>query len=52
VAIAELFPRAVGRVENLGLVFQDFHGPAFPRLGSSQFVLTPFFCFSAFRRKR
>jgi hypothetical protein len=26
------FPRAVGRVENLFLVFQAFHGPPFPRL--------------------
>jgi hypothetical protein len=26
------FPRAVERVENLGLVFQAFHGPAFPQL--------------------
>jgi hypothetical protein len=31
VGIAERFPRAVGRVENLGLVFQAFHGPAFPQ---------------------
>ena len=50
--IAERFPRAVGRVENLGLVFQAFHGPSFPRLGCGQFVLAPFFCFSAVRRKR
>lgn len=28
----ERFPRAVGRVENLGLVFHSFHGPSFPRL--------------------
>ncbi len=26
------FPRAVERVENLGLVFHAFHGPAFPQL--------------------
>jgi hypothetical protein len=26
------FPRAVERVENLGLVFQAFHGPTFPQL--------------------
>jgi len=45
------FPRAVGRVENLLLVFQAFHGPAFPQL-SAQFVRAPFFCFSAVRRKR
>src|ERR1035437_11111367 len=25
------FPRAVERVENLGLVFHAFHGPAFPQ---------------------
>jgi hypothetical protein len=51
VGIAERFPRAVGRVENLGLVFQAFHGPSFPRL-SGQCVFAPFFCFSAVRRKR
>jgi len=47
----ERFPRAVGRVENLLLVFQAFHGPSFPRL-SVQCALAPFFCFSAVRRKR
>jgi hypothetical protein len=47
----ERFPRAVGRVENLPFGF-----PGFPRTvistASAQFVLAPFFCFSAVRRKR
>jgi hypothetical protein len=34
------FPRAVGRVENLLLVFQAFHGPAFPQRSGRLF----FFC--------
>ena len=37
VGIAERFPRAVGTEENLGLVFQAFHGPSFPRLPSVGF---------------
>jgi|KBSSwiStaDraftv2_1062776.scaffolds.fasta_scaffold74900_2 hypothetical protein len=45
------FPRAVGRVENRLLVFQAFHGPVIST-ASGQFVLAPFFCFSAVRRKR
>jgi len=32
VGIAERFPRAVGRVENLLLVFQAFHSSSFPAL--------------------
>jgi len=30
VGIAQRFPRTVGRVENLLLVFQAFHGPSLP----------------------
>ena len=33
------FPRAVERVENLGLVFHAFHGPAFPQLSFRRAVL-------------
>jgi hypothetical protein len=33
------FPRAVGRLENLPLVFQAFHGPSFPQLQVSSFWL-------------
>jgi hypothetical protein len=39
-------------VENLILVFQAFHGPSFPQLALRHWVLAPFFCFSAVRRKR
>jgi hypothetical protein len=52
VGIAQRFPRAVGRVENVGLVFQAFHGTSFPQLGPRQFALVAFLCFSAVRRKR
>jgi hypothetical protein len=34
VGIATRFPRAVGRVENLILVFHAFHGPSFQQLFS------------------
>jgi hypothetical protein len=33
VGIAERFPRAVGRVENLILVFQAFHRPVISTVG-------------------
>jgi hypothetical protein len=51
VGIAQRFPKAVGRVQNLSLVFQAFHGPSFPRLSTVRLLRLLFLLFRV-RRKR